>query len=286
VNTNQEHNASLPNMRDLPITRDLTLAYALSLVIALVMIAASGIGLLYRTAIYPTEDLLLSFAPTDVVNLAIGLPILLGSMWLTQRGKLIGLLCWPGALFYVLYAHVPYVLGVPFNVLFLLYIALVTLSAYTLIGLVASIDGEAVRRRLTGVVPARAAGGILAGLTILFIVRQIAIAITALISQTPVATTELALWITDLMLSPAWLVGGFLLWRREPLGYVAGTGLLLLYSMFFTGLIPIMLLQGLFSALPIDVVGIIVILVMGLICFIPFALFVRGAASDRSSLSA
>ena len=28
---------------------------------------------------------------------------LLVSMWLTRRGKLIGLLCWPGALFYVLY---------------------------------------------------------------------------------------------------------------------------------------------------------------------------------------
>ena len=283
MNTNQEHNASLPIMRDLPITRDLTLAYALSLIIALVMIAASGIGLLYRTAIYPAEELLLSFAPTDVVNLVIGLPILLGSMWLARRGKLIGLLCWPGALFYVLYVYVPYVIGVPFNVLFLLYIALVTLSAYTLIGLVVSIDGEAVRRRLTGVVPARAAGGILAGLTILFIVRQIAVAVTALISQTPVTTVELVLWITDLTLSPAWLIGGFLLWRREPLGYVAGAGLLLLYSMLFIGLIPIMVFQGLFSALPIDVIGIVVILVMGLICFIPFALFVRGAVSDRSS---
>jgi hypothetical protein len=33
----------------------------------------------------------------------IGLPILRGSMGLARRGKLLGLLLWPGALFYVLY---------------------------------------------------------------------------------------------------------------------------------------------------------------------------------------
>lgn len=278
MNTNQEHNASLP------IKRDLTLAYALSLVVALIMTVASVIGFLYRTVIYPTDELLLSKISLDVFNLVVGLPILLGSMWLARRGKLIGLLCWPGALFYVLYIYVSYLIGVPFNALFLPYIALVTLSAYTLIGLVASIDGEAVRQRLTGVVPARTAGGILAGLTILFIVRQIAVTVTALISQTPVdPIMELPLWIADLTLSPAWLVGGFLLWRREALGYVAGAGLLLLYSLLFIGLITVMVFQGLFFASPIDVAGIVVMLVMGLICFIPFALFVRGAASDRSS---
>ena len=278
MNTNQEHNASLP------ITRNLTLAYALSLVVALIMTVASVVGLLYQTLIYPTDELLLSKIPLDVFNLVVGLPILLGSMWRARRGKLIGLLCWPGALFYVLYIYVSYLIGLPLNVLFLPYIALVTLSAYTLIGLVASIDGEAVRQRLTGVVPARTAGGILAGLTILFIVRQIAVTVTALISQTPVdPIMELPLWIADLTLSPAWLVGGFLLWRREALGYVAGAGLLLLYSLLFIGLITVMVFQGLFFASPIDVAGIVVMLVMGLICFIPFALFVRGAASDRSS---
>ncbi|MDH5459115.1 MAG: hypothetical protein OEY26_10400, partial [Nitrospinota bacterium] len=130
-------NMGFPSDR-LPITRDLTLAYMLSLIIALVMTVASVIGFLYRTVIYPTDELLLNRVPTDGVNLVVGLPILLGSMWLARRGKLIGLLCWPGALFYVLYIYVPYVIGVPFNALFLPYIALVTLSAYTLIGLVAS----------------------------------------------------------------------------------------------------------------------------------------------------
>jgi hypothetical protein len=272
-----------PNPKDaarLPVTRDLTLAHALSLVIALLMAVASVAGLLYRTVIYPTDELLLSFIPNDALNLVVGLPILLGSMWLARRGKLIGLLCWPGALFYVLYVYALYLIGMPFNALFLPYLLLVPLSAYTIIGVVASIDGEAVRQRLTGVVPARTAGGILAGLAILLIVRQIAIIVTALTNQTPVDTLERMLWIADVTVGcPALLAGGVLLWRREPLGYVAGAGLLLQYGVLAVGLIPVMVFQALYTGSPVDVAGIIIVLIMVAICLIPFAFFVRGAAS-------
>ena len=140
MSTNQERSAGLP------IRRNLTLAYIFSLIIAILMAAASIAGLLYPAVIYPKDELLQSFMPNDVVNLFIGAPILLGSMWLARRGQLIGLLFWPGALFYVLYNYIAYVFGMPSSVLFLLYLAMVTLSAYTLIGLVAGIDGTAVRQ--------------------------------------------------------------------------------------------------------------------------------------------
>ena len=275
MNKNQEDTARLP------VTRDLTLAYALSLVVALVMTVASIGGLLFRAVIYPTDALLLSFIPNDVLNLVVGLPILLGSMWLARRGKLIGLLCWPGALFYVLYVYVIYVIGMPFNALFPAYLLLVPLSAYTIIGIVASIDGDAVRQRLTGVVPARIAGGVLAGLAILLIVRQAAIIVAALASQTGVDTLERALWIADVTVGcPALLAGGVLLWRRRSLGYVAGAGLLLQYGVLAVGLIPVMAFQALYTGSQIDVAGIVVVLVMGAICFVPLAFFVRGAASS------
>jgi hypothetical protein len=277
----------ISNMRSssdrLPITHDLTLAYVLSLAVALIMAVASAAGLLYQTVIYPTNELLLSFTPSDMFNLAVGLPILLGSMWLARRGKLIGLLCWPGALFYVLYMYIPYVLGVPLNALFLPYLVLVVLSTYTLIGLVASIDGEVVRQRLAGFAPARTSGGILVGLAIFIIVRQTALMVTALASQAP-AHTEIPSWIADFMVPiPMLLVSGILLWRRKALGYVAGAGLLLGYGVLALSVIPFFVVQARYAALPIDVTGIVAILVMAALCFIPFAFFVRGAASDRSS---
>lgn len=272
----------------LPVTRDLRLAYALSFVIALVMTVASVAGLLYQTRIYPAGETLYLFVATDVINLVVGLPILLGSMWLARRGKFIGLLCWPGALLFVLYIYVTYAIGVPFGVLFLPYLVLITLSAYTTIGLVASIAGESVRRRLAGAVPERLAGGILAGLSILYGLNAIGQIITALTSQAPIGAAEISHWIADLTtLGPAWLVGGFLLWRRGALGYVAGAGLLLLGSILFIGIIPVIVFPALYTASPIDVGGIAQMLVMGLVCFVPFGLFVRGIVeADRSSSSA
>jgi hypothetical protein len=152
-----------------------------------------------------------------------------------------------------------------------------------LIGLVASIDGELVRQRLTGAVPARASGGILTSLALLIIVRQIAVILTALTSQTLVDTAELSSWIADFTLAiPLLLVSGILLWRRQALGYVAGAGLLLAYGVLALSLIPFFVLQARHTASPVDVAGIVAVLVMAALCFVPFAFFARGAGSARS----
>jgi hypothetical protein len=263
---------------NLPIRCNLTLAYAISLVVAALIAIASVTGLLYQTIIYPTDELLQSFVPNDVVNLFIGLPILLGSMWLARHGKLSGMLLWPGALFYVFYTYIIYVFCMPLNVAFLLHLTLVMLSAYTMIGLVASIDGEAVQHQLTGAVAERVGGGVLAGLGILLFVRVTGIMVNVLISQTPVAAAELALHISDFMIAPAGVIGGVLLWRREALGYVTGLGLLFQASMLFIGLIFILILRPYMTAAQFVLGDVLAVFVMGMVCFIPFALFVRGAS--------
>jgi hypothetical protein len=275
MNALQERSTSLPTRRNL------TLIYALSFVIAILMAVASLTGLLYRTVVYPTDELLESFVPTDVVNLLIGLPILLGSMGLARRGRLIGLLLWPGALFFVLYNYMVYLFAMPLNVAFLLHLTLVTLSAYTVVGLIASLDGQAVRQQLTGSVPERIAGGILAGLGLLFLLRVIGVLVSALTNGTPIADTELGLHVSDVVIAPALVIGGVLLWRREEFGYLTGLGLLFQASMLFIGLIILLLLQPFLTDAPFALVDVVVIFVLGLICFIPFALFVRGVTSGR-----
>jgi hypothetical protein len=240
------------------------------------MAAVSLTGLLYRSGIYPTDELTQTFLPNDVANLVIGVPILIGSMWLARRGNLVGLLFWPGALFYVLYNYLVYLFGTPLNWAFLLYLTLVTLSVYTMIGLVASIDGKAVQQRLSGAVPERAAGGILAGLGTLFLLRVVVVLVEALIGQTPLPRVELALLIADFLIAPAFIISGTLLWRRQAPGYVGGMGLLFQASMLFVGLIMFMLLQPLLTDAPLVPADVLVVFVMGLICFVPLALFVRG----------
>ena len=88
----------------LPVKRDITLAYMVSLAIALIMAIASVVGILYAQDLYSTSDQI-QLSVVDALNLVVGLPALLGSMWLAQRGRLLGLLCWPGALLYVVYRY-------------------------------------------------------------------------------------------------------------------------------------------------------------------------------------
>lgn len=268
---------------DLPVKGKLTPIYISSFIIAILTLTASAVGLQYNTLLYPTEELVRTFIPNDVVNLLIGLPILLGSMYLAWRGKLIGLLCWTGALFFVFYNYTAYVFAMPLNWAFPLHLVLMTLSAYALVALVALIDGKAVQQRLSGSVPERFAGGVLAGLGFLFLLRVIGVMVGALTSGTSLAETELAVNIADILTTPAWVIGGILLWKRKEFGYVTGLGLLFQGSMLFVALIIFLLLQPLLTNAPFAIADVVVIAVMGLICFIPFGMFVRGAIKAHSA---
>jgi len=259
----------------------LSFIYASSIVIAVLMTIASIAGLISRGTIYPTEELIQSFVPNDVVNLFIGLPILLSSMWLTRRGKLIGPLFWMGALFFVFYNYIGYVFAAPLTWTFILYLLLAVLSSYTFISLIASINGENVSQGLNGAVPEKFAGSVLVGLGLLFMLRVIGVLAGAIFSDTDLPRTELAVNIADFFISPAWIIGGIQLWRRQAFGYVTGLGLLFQGSMLFVALIIFLLLQPLLTSAPFAIVDVIVVFVMGLICFTPFGLFIRGVSSSE-----
>ena len=267
----------------LPVRYNLRLTYSLSLIIVALMTMVSITGLLYGTVIYPTDDLLRSFMPNDGVNLFIGIPLLLGSMWLTQKGQLIGLLCWPGVLFFVLYNYIAYIFAIPFNIIFLPCLMLVMLSLYTLINLVVTIDGIEVKQQLLGVMPERLGGSVLVGLGLLFSLRVIGVMVNALISQSPMATPEFAVLIADFLITPAWVTGGVLLWQRQAFGYMVGIGLLFQASMLVIALIIFMLLQPLLTTAPLNLVDIVVVFATGMICFVPFGLFLQDIVSRHQS---
>jgi hypothetical protein len=267
---------------NIPIRGNLTAIYTVSAILAVLIIAAFFIGLLYQTNIYPSEELRVSFLPTDIFVFTIGLPMLLGSMFLTLRGRLIGLLLWPGVLIFVLYINLPYIFAIPINAAFILHLTQVTLSLYALIGLLASIDGTAVRNKLAGEIYEHFSGGILVILGLLFLLRALGVLVGALNSQTPITESELALNISDYLIAPTWVICGMLLWKRHVFGYVAGLGLLFQASMLFIGLIISLLLQPLIIASDLPLLDIAIVFVMGLVCFVPFSLFLRGVVSDRN----
>ena len=271
------------NEENLPIKRNLKLVYILSLIIASLWVFTSVSGILLGSTIYPTDELFNTFISNDVVNLLIGLPIILASIILTFRGKLVGLLFWPGSLLFVVYNYMVYVLAMPLNWAVLLYLALITLSLYTIIKLMTIIDGKKIQQRLTGVVHERISGVILVAMGILFMLQAVGAMIDPLINQIHITGTELAVHISDFSISPFLVIGGILLWRRKEFGYVSGLGLLFQASMLFIGLIVFLIIQPLLTTTPFLLVDVLVVFIMGLICFIPLVLFIRGIITEDNS---
>jgi len=269
------------NNENLPIKRNLKLVYILSLIIACLFAFTSISGILLGSTIYPTDELFNNFISNDIVNLLIGLPIILASIVLTLRGKLIGLLFWPGSLLFVIYNYIIYILAMPLNWVVLLYLTLIILSVYIIIKLFSIIDGKKIQQSLTGVVHERISGAILVALGFLFILQALGAMIDPVMNQIQITETELAVHISDFMISPFLVVGGILLWRRKALGYVSGLGLLFQASMLFIGLIVFLIIQPLLTKTPFLLVDILVVSIMGLICFIPFIFFIRGVINRK-----
>lgn len=266
------HQDATDNVHKAPLSQSRKIEMVATFVIALLVALLALAGLLAQDTVYPSAELQRIFVPNDLVNLLVGLPFLLGALWLAWQGRLLGLLCWPGALLFVTYNAIAYVYALPPGWLLVFNVTLLALTLYTLIAVVARIDGASVQRRLAGHAPMRLASGVLIGLGVLFLLRSAGVIATAGAS---LPRTEMAVLVADSLTTPAWILGGALLWRRQQLGYVGSVGLLFQASMLFVGLLVWLLLAPLLVGAPFAVVDVVVIFVMGLFCFVPFGLCVR-----------
>jgi hypothetical protein len=267
------------DLHRLPVKHDLTPAYLASLLVALGIMVASAAGLASGAGgLDDDSSLVLVSQGADAANLVLVVPVLLGALWLARRGSIVGLLLWPGVLFYALYAYVPYLVGAPFNALFLVYAGLVTLSAFAVIGIVASIDGQAARQFLTRA-PARGIGAALVVIAVAAYAGLAGAAIAALGDPAGEAATR-PLAVADWALgTPVLLAGGLLLWRRVPLGYVTAPGLLLVSGLGGVTFAVSAVIDNLLSGPPTEPAVIAVHLVISFVTFGLLVVFVRRAMS-------
>ena len=263
-------------INDLPLRGSLSRVIALSILVTILMIFASLVGFLFPSLTYPDDALVRSFVPNDLVNLLIGLPVLLVSMQFARKGKLVGLLLLPGALFYVFYNYAAYVIAMPPNWVYPVHLVLAFLSILALISLIGKLDAERIRVILQGSVNERIAGGILMALGLLFSLRALVIILAALFNGSILPRTDLAVNVVDVLVTPAWVISGISIWRHKSFGYATGLGVLFQGSMLFIALMVFLLVQPFLTHVPFPVVDFLVITGMGMICFVPFALFLRG----------
>jgi hypothetical protein len=214
----------------LPVIRTLTTAYVLTVLVGVCLVISSVAGLLFgqRGLYEPDPSTLPSFLTQDAVSLVAGVPLLLGSMWTARRGSVRGLLLWMGMLFYIAYAYSYAVLGGRLAPLFLLYVAIVSMSLYCLVYMLVSTDADAVKARFSAHTPTTVAGAFVAFFALSLGSMWIWTIVGDLFAGTPATPVQLVVWPLDLIVAfPALFWGGIYLWRRNALGYVAG-GIVLL----------------------------------------------------------
>jgi hypothetical protein len=211
-------------------------AYVLSIAVGVLALLASVAGLLID-GVYgehgSTAEMLRGY---DLVTLVFVVPALVLSQVQARRGSDRAQLIWVGMLAYLVYTYAYYLLGTPFNDLFLLHAAVFSSSVFALVLTVCALDVPGIAARFSPRTPRRIVGAVLALLAValggIWIYASVQFITTgelpvgsALVESDVVAQLGLALDLT--LLVPAYAVAAVLLWRRVATGYVLAAVLLI-----------------------------------------------------------
>ena len=223
----------------------------LSVIDALLVLLASASGILLKN-IYARETP--SWAAQaigqDIVNL-VAVVVLCIAAYFVNKGSVKAFLIWSGVLLYLIYAYVIYAFDVHLNSLFLVYVAILGLSFYALVGSVIHIHLASLHVSFSATTKARLVSVFFLVLGILFYVLWLREDIPALITGTiPPSVTQANLptnpvHILDLGLYlPAMLMTALLLWRRKLLGYLLAGPLLVFSILTETAIFVIFLVMS------------------------------------------
>ena len=214
-------------------TRDavLTSCYRASGFIALLLAIAAGAGLLldvYRDNEWVSSQV----RGQDFVSLVFGVPLLLVSAYFASKGSIRGLLAWLGVLGYVTYSYL-YIFGIAYNELFLVYLALLVASGYTLTRGLIAIDPIAIWASFDEAAPTKVVARFLLGFGVvlgaLWGIQAIAALITGDVPSSVTASGHptAVVFVLDLgLVVPLFILGGHMLRHGQPWGFVLG-GILL-----------------------------------------------------------
>lgn len=231
---------------DIPVSERGVTWLWLSIAAALLAMAGSIVGLSVSSIYAPLTPAFLPQAlAQDIANLVIVAPLWLLLAGLALRGSLRAYLLWLGVLMFTVYNYVIYTFSIPFGPLFLLWVAVLGMSLFSLIGGVTTLDHDAVMASFGTPRAITVVAWFLLVTAGLFLFLWLSEDLPALLSGTrPKSVVEMALptnpvHIMDLaFFLPLVFATGVLLLKRRPLAYTLAVPLLVF--LVLTGL-PILI---------------------------------------------
>ncbi len=227
------------------------IALWLSVIDALLVLLASASGILLKN-IYAREtpSWAAQGVSQDIVNL-VAVVVLCIAAYFVNKGSVKAFLIWSGVLLYLIYAYVIYAFDVHLNSLFLVYVAILGVSFYALVGSVIHMHLDSLHASFSATTKARLVGVFFLVLGIIFYLLWLREDIPAFVTGTiPLSITQANLptnpvHILDLGLYlPAMLMTALLLWRRKFLGYLLAGPLLVFSVLMGTAIFVIFLVMN------------------------------------------
>jgi hypothetical protein len=187
--------------------------------LVLVLLATAGAGL-FGTGIYepfsPPKYVQESRAQ-DLITLLLGVPLLIVALYGVRHGRAWAFPLWTGVLAYELYVYAIYTVGGVYNAFFPGYLAAASLSLYTIIGLLSSVDPARFRQQFGNRLPRRWIGGFFALIVVLFGAIWIGEVLNSISSG--VQADGHLIFVFDLVIVlPAFGIAAFKLFRGQPFG--------------------------------------------------------------------
>lgn len=229
------HRILAPRVANAPVAW-MRAAYAVSGLLAIFSAAGAAATLFVPGVLRGPAVMNGSARGTALVMLVLGIPVLGVAMVLAARGSLRGRIVWFGAGGYFVYNGVMFVLGTPFNQLYLVYEAMLGLAIWTTALVLVTTDLGALRRSFAASFPDRPIAAyllvIVAANTFLWLSAVVPAVLgyasprflegTGL-TTVPTYDQDLAFWLPTIAVAAIWM------WRRMAWGRLIAGGALVMW---------------------------------------------------------
>jgi len=243
----------------------------LSVFVSILVTITSSLGIFFeKTYFRETEAWAVQAIGLDYANLAVVI-LLLVSTYYVSKNSLRAYLVWLGAYIYLIYAFAIYAFSVHFNFLFLIYIIILGVSFYTLVGGLTAVDTTNLSTSFLSNTKSKIVSALLMIIGILFGLLWLSeIVPSILLNKIPPSLVETGLWVNPVhvldlaLILPGMIITSVMLWRRNMLGFLMAVPLMVFSVTMGAGIISmffISAIKGMPSSLPAGmIIGLIMLL--------------------------
>jgi hypothetical protein len=243
----------------------------LSVLVACLVLLASSAGLFLKS-IYARETTswAIQAVGQDIANLVSVLTLFI-AVYFVSKGSVKAFLVWMGVLISLMYAYVIYAFAAHFNSLFLVHVAILGLSFYTLVGSLMRLHLDSLQPSFAANIEAKLVSVFLLLLGVLFYLLWLSEDIPALLAgKIPLSVTENGLLTNPVhvldvgLYLPAMIITAILLWRRKLLGYLLAIPLLVFSVLTGIGILAtdlVMSMKGMPTSFGVELFIAVIVLV-------------------------